>query len=71
MMELGWMLYIVLAVLLFFVFPHFRGKSMEDLFEDSEALHHQVNAVGAEHPRGGSWAQHRAWMKDAAGAQHG
>lgn len=67
-MELGWMLYIVLAVLLFFTFPHFRGKSLEDLFAASHARHHQVHAVAAKHAHGGTWAQHRAWMEEAARA---
>ncbi len=63
-MELGWLLYIILAVLLFFCFPHFRGKSMEDLFDDSEELHHQVHGVGKHHPKGGTWSEHNAWLAD-------
>lgn len=61
-MELGWLLYIILAVLLFFTFPHFRGKTMDDLFDDSEDLHHQVHGVGKKRPRGGTWSGHVAWM---------
>ena len=61
-MVFGWLLYITLAVFVYFTFLHFRGKTMDDLFDTSEDLHHQVLGVGKKHPRGGTWSEHLAWV---------
>ncbi len=68
-MEFGWLLYIVLAALLFFCFPHFRGKSMDDLFADDDDLHHRVHRIGKKHPRGGTWGEYASWVEEDTRSQ--
>lgn len=64
----GWLLYVLLAMLLVYVMPHFQGQSLQDLFDENTDLHHQVHRVGKKHPLGGTWAEHSAWMDEAAKA---
>ena len=52
-MDLGWLLYVVLATLLALFWKHGGGKSPDTLLERDMALHHQVHRVIKKHPAGG------------------
>jgi len=62
MATLGWLLYVMLAVLLYYFWTKVRGYSYDDLLERATHEHHQVHAVLAKHPRGGSWAEYKRWL---------
>lgn len=64
MAELGWLLYVVLAVLLAYFWSNVRGCSFDDLLERAIREHHRVHAMIAKHPSGGTWAEHKRWMRD-------
>jgi hypothetical protein len=65
-MEFGWLLYIALAALLALFRKHGGGRSLDGLLARDTALHHQVHRVIEKHPAGGTWRQHRAWMREEA-----
>ncbi len=58
----GWLLYVVLAGLLYYFWSKVRGCSLDELLERSTLDHHRVHDVLAKHPRGGTWAEHKSWM---------
>lgn len=65
-MELGWLLYVVLATQLALFWKHRGGRSLDALLERDRALHHQVHHVLEKHPAGGTWQQYLAWMREEA-----
>ena len=65
-MDIGWLLYVVLAALLALFWKHRGGRSLDALLERDTALHHQVHRVIEKHPAGGTWRQHQAWMCEDA-----
>ena len=65
-MDIGWLLYVVLAALLALFWKHRGGRSLDALLERDTALHHQVHRVIEKHPAGGTWRQHQAWMREDA-----
>ncbi len=62
MADLGWLLYGVLAALLYYFWTKVRGASLDDLLERANSEHHRVHAVLAKHPKGGAWAEYKRWM---------
>lgn len=62
-METGWILYLLLAGLMFIFWRKGGGRKMQELLEDSAHHHHRILDVIARHPEGGSWKQHRQWME--------
>lgn len=63
MFEFGWILYLLLAALLYLFWFKTRGKSFDDLLNQSAREHHEVMEVTARHPHGGTWRQHKQWME--------
>ncbi len=61
-----YLLYVVLAALLFMFWRAASGRNLDQLFEADNHLHHQVHRVIAKHPAGGAWAEHNAWMAEKA-----
>lgn len=64
MIELGWILYVLLAALLFLFWRKTRGLSFDDLLDRSARDHHHVQRVIAKHPHGGAWQEHQRWMQE-------
>jgi len=64
---MGYLLYAVLAALLFMHWRAAAGRNLDQLFEADSDLHHQVHRVIAKHPDGGNGAKHKAWMAEDAG----
>jgi hypothetical protein len=69
MFTFGIVVYVILALLVIMFWRRARGRSLEEIFAQSEADHHGVNDVHAAYPLGGTWKQHLQWMQDAA-AKH-
>ena len=65
-MDFGWVLFVLLAAILALFWKHGGGKSLDALLEKDMALHDQVHRVIKKHPAGGTWRQHRAWMREEA-----
>lgn len=63
-MAFGWILYVALAAVLAMFCRNMRGKSLQDFFDENDALHHQVHGVIRKHPQGGNWQEYQAWMKE-------
>ena len=63
MFEFGWILYVLLAVLLYLFWVTTRGRSFDDLLNQSAREHHEVMKVNARHPHGGTWREHKQWIK--------
>ena len=66
MMLVGAGLYLILLTLVVWFIRRAWGKSMDDLFVQSDHEHHQVHGVIAKYPRGGTWSQYLAWMQEEA-----
>ena len=64
MAELGWLLYVILGVLLFYFWVNVRGRSLDDLLRRAAREHHRVHQIIAKHPSGGTWAEHKRWMRE-------
>jgi len=64
MAYLVWLPHAVGAAFLYLFWVRMRGRSLGDLLARAEREHRRVHAVLAEHPRGGRWADYRAWMGD-------
>ena len=62
-MTLGWALYLVLAALLVLFWRRAKHKSLATLLDENVTRHHAVHRVINAHPRGGTWREHRAWMR--------
>lgn len=62
--EWGWVLYPLLAVLLYAFWRRMRGRTLDDLLARSAHEHHRVLRILARHPYGGSWRQFRRWMEE-------
>ena len=62
MFESGWIIYVLLAALLYLFRIKTRGMSFDDLLNQSAREHHEVMQVTARHPHGGSWRQHKQWI---------
>jgi hypothetical protein len=63
MFESGWILYVLLAALLYLFWVKARAMSFDDLLDQSAREHHEVMRVIARYPHGGTWRQHKQWMK--------
>lgn len=64
MIEFGWILYLLLAVIVYLFWRRTRGLTFADLLKRDAELHHQVQKTFIDHPVGGTWREHRAWMKE-------
>ena len=67
MAEFGWILYLLLAALLYLFWIKTRGMSFEDLLNQSAHEHHEVMKITTRHPHGGTWRQHKQWMQQEQG----
>jgi hypothetical protein len=61
----GAVLYLLLFALLVLFWRKVRGRSFDDLLGQDLDLHERVHRVIAEHPRGGTWQEHKDWMRVA------
>lgn len=64
MNPIGVTLYLLLVAIIVMFWLKIRKKSLDDLLEQSNRDHHQVQKVIAKHSCGGSWKEHQQWMKE-------
>ncbi len=64
MSYLGALLYLLSGWIVFVFWRAVRGRSFEDLLERSLDAHDHVHRAIARHPRGGTWKQHRRWLRE-------
>lgn len=64
MTELGSLLYVVFALLVYMFWRRVRGETFDEILESSEREHHRVARVLKKHPHGGTWSEFQAWLKD-------
>jgi hypothetical protein len=62
----GYLLYLVVAALLVLFRRHVRGMSFDGLLARAANEHRQVHRVLAKYPDGGTWQEHRDWMRAEA-----
>ncbi len=64
-MESGFLLYVLAAALLALFRHQVRGQSFDDLLARAARDHHHVHPVLAKHPQGGTWQEHKDWLREA------
>ncbi len=60
---MGYLLYVVLAALLYIHWRAAAGRGIDELLDAGN--HHQVMRVIATHPKGGDWRDTCRWMAEA------
>ncbi len=64
MADFGLILYLLLVLLLWLFWREARGHSLDALLRRSQDEHHRVHRVLAGHPHGGTWEDHKSWMRE-------
>ncbi len=65
MTSLGYLLYLLLAAIIFAMWRRVRGLAFTDLIERSAQEHHVIQRIGEKHPGGGSWKEFKEWYRAA------
>lgn len=60
----GYILYLLLGVLGVIFWRARAGRTLDQLFDAGDRLHHRVLAIGKKHPQGGTWAEHKRWKAE-------
>jgi hypothetical protein len=60
----GVILYLVVVALALMFWLKRGGLSLDGLLERSEHDHHHVHRVIVKQPLGGSWKEHKQWMRE-------
>ena len=63
MEHFGLILYLVAAALVLMFWLKRGGLSLDGLLACNEREHHHVHRVIAGHPLGGSWKEHKQWLR--------
>lgn len=58
----AYLLYLMMAVILLWMWKRVRGMSLEEIVEKSATEHHQLTALFEVHPRGGDWSEFCHWL---------
>jgi len=61
---LGYLLYPIMALILYWMWSRVRGLKLEQIVQLSADEHHRINDVFSIHPKGGDWARFEKWMKE-------
>ena len=61
--DLGWLLYVVFAVLLYYFWTKVRGESYDELIERAHDEHVNVHNVLKSHPKGGTYEDYKRWSR--------
>ena len=60
----GYILYLFLGVLGVIFWRARAGRTLDRLLDDGDHLHRRVLAIGKNHPKGGTWADHTRWRAE-------
>ncbi len=63
MMLTSYLLYLMMAAILLWMWRRVRGMTLEEIVQASANEHHELNAVFETHPRGGSWPELCGWLE--------
>ena len=58
----GWVLLVLLGLLAAGFWRARRGLGLDGLLQRADDVHHHVHRALHKHPRGGTWAEHKARM---------
>ena len=61
---IGLVLYGLFLVLILMFWLYRAGRSLQHMIDQNAVDHHHVHRVIGEHPLGGVWSRHRAWMDE-------
>ena len=64
MSMIGLVLYGLFLVLILMFWLYRAGRSLQQMIDQNAVDHHHVHRVITEHPIGGVWSRHRAWMDE-------
>ncbi len=62
MLIYGYIIYLLLLAILWVFFTRVRGKTLEQLFDQSAVEHHQIIELHRKHPAGGDWQEFNNWL---------
>ena len=60
-----WILVVLLVTIAVVMGRRLYGKTLDQLFDETEQDHHRIHAVLARHPQGGTWQQYSRWLAEA------
>ena len=60
----GYIPYFLLGVLGVIFWRARAGRTWDQLFDAGDHLHRRVLAIGKNHPKGGTWAEHERWRAE-------
>ncbi len=64
MTDFGSILYVLAGIIVLLFWRQVRGLSFDDLLEQGRREHHHVLKVIAKHPHGGTWKEHKKWLRE-------
>ena len=59
-----WIVLVLLVGVATYIGRRIWGKSFDDMIADQEREYHDIHAVLARHPKGGTWPEFRRWMEE-------
>ncbi len=60
----GYLLYPIMAIILLWMWTRVRGKSLEEIVDQSKHEHDVLVALFEVHPRGGDWLEFNRWLEE-------
>lgn len=58
----GYIIYVLLAAILWAFWKKVRGQSFQKLIQQSAIEHHQIQELHKNHPHGGTWGEFNEWL---------
>lgn len=62
MIVYGYIVYLILAAILWHFWKCVHGRTFDDLLRESAREHHQIQDLHREHPHGGTWKEFNRWL---------
>lgn len=63
MLELGGLLYVVFAMISFYMWWQIQEMDLSKIMQAQNRHHKRVHRVLTKHPHGGDWTQYKKWMR--------
>lgn len=64
MIDSGYIIYALLALILWVFWKRVRGQTLEQLLHEGALEHHRVLEFHQKHPQGGTWGEYKRWLTE-------